>query len=100
MGHMIEIDINKLKDELQKTEEGFYFKEIKRLISKNGQRKDIMGKTQDKFKFDVIVGTNGDSFLIGADDKIDLPENAKIFMTDTNSFVIKKDDGMIFLNAK
>lgn len=97
---MIEIDINKLKDELQKTEEGFYFKEIKRMTSKNGQRKDIMGKTQDKFKFDVIIGTNGSSFLVGADDKIILSKNTKIFMTDTNSFVIKKEDGMIFLNPK
>lgn len=59
---MTEIDINKFKDELEKTEEGFYFKEIKRVVSKNGQRKDVMGKTQDRFKFDVIIGHDGGSF--------------------------------------
>lgn len=97
---MVEINIDKLKAELEKAEEGFYFKEIKRITSKNGQRKDVMGKTENRFKFDVITGDNGKFFLVGADDRIDLPVNSKIFMTELNSFVIKKEDGMIFLNPK
>ncbi|OPZ89995.1 MAG: hypothetical protein BWY74_02501 [Firmicutes bacterium ADurb.Bin419] len=97
---MIEINIDKLKAELEKTEEGFFFKEIKRITGMNGQTKDIMGKTQDKYKFSIITGNNGKFFLVGADDKIDLTVNSKIFMTENNSFVIKKENGMIFLNPK
>lgn len=97
---MIEINIDKFKAELEKAEEGFYFKEMKRIIGKNGQKKDVMGATQNKFKFDLVSEINGKYFLVGADEKIDLPVNSKIFMTTSNSFVIKKEDGMIFLNSK
>ena len=97
---MIEIDINQLKDVLEKTEEGFYYKEIKRVIGKNGLKKDVMSKTRDRFKFEITKGHDGKLFLVGADDKIDLSVNSIIFMTETNSFVIKKEDGMIFLNRK
>ncbi len=96
---MTEINIDKFKAELEKAEEGFYFKEIKRIAGKNGQRKDVMGKTQNRFKFDIVSGINGKFLLVGADEKIDLPVNSKIFMTESNCFIIKKEDGMIFLNT-
>lgn len=97
---MIEIDIEQLKGELESFEEGFYLKEIKRMTDHSGKKKDIMGYTREKFKFVVVTDNTGMSYLEGANEKIPIPRDAKILKTEADSIIIRKRDGMIFLNTR
>lgn len=97
---MQEIDISRFKSELEKPQTEFFLREIRRVKDSRGKSKDIMGHTKEKFKFNLMSSSEGQIFLVGADDRISIPEASRIFMTETGSFIIKKPDGMVFLNSR
>ncbi|MDP4092228.1 MAG: hypothetical protein Q8920_02610 [Bacillota bacterium] len=96
---MTEMSIEQFKNNLEKCQQEYYLKEIKRIRLSSGQKKDIIGHTKEKFKFSVIF-EGGTAFLTGAGEKIILPEDSKILKSETDSFIIRKKDGMIFLNTR
>lgn len=97
---MLEIDIFQLKEELENSGTTYFLREIKRIRDHIGKKKDIMGYTKDKFEFRILMEKDGKAFLSGADDKIHIPQDSKILKTENGSFIIRKSDGMVFLNTR
>lgn len=92
------ININQLKEELDNSDNLYFYREIKRVV--NGIKKvDSMNITREKVKLIIKTDDNGCMYITDQSNELKcvLTDNSIIYKSQRNSYVIKKSGAMVFI---